>query len=123
MLHPRRIQSWWRVARQNAGLLDGLAMLRALASGPVPRDVWRDRLRICLRCPILDRETMACRKVIASGRVLGCRCFVPFLALTAAPYEGGCYAHNIAPHEGWPAYRFGGRWERVKAVLKFLFKK
>ncbi len=120
-LSAKHLRAWWTVARQNAGPLSAIPMLRALASGPVPREVWQQRMRTCLRCPILDRQTMACRKVIASGRVLGCRCYTPLLALTAAPYADGCYAHNIAPHEGWPNYVFAGWRARVRAVWGFIF--
>ncbi len=118
---PRRLREWLHVAHLNAGVLSALPMLRALASGPVPAEVWRARMRTCLRCPILDRETMACRKVNFEGRVLGCRCYTPFLAITAAPYARGCWAHNIAPHEGWPVYVFAGWRDRVQAVWRFIF--
>jgi hypothetical protein len=117
----QRIREWAVVARQHAGLASGLTMLRAILSGPVPREVWRARIKTCLTCPVLDRRTMACRRVMPDGSVIGCSCFTPFLAITAAPYPKGCYARQRLPNEGWPSYRFPSRRAKVRAVLRFLF--
>lgn len=111
----------WRV---RAFAVAAFKMLRALASGPVPASVWRDRMRVCLRCPIYDQKLKACRKVMPSvGRILGCFCFVPYLALTAAPYEHGCWVHEITDGEGWPIYRFHSRKAKIKAVWRFICNK
>lgn len=117
----RRLSEWVVVARKHHGLASGLTMLRALMSGPVPADVWRSRIRVCLRCPVLSRSDWACHAVLADGRVCGCKCYVPYLALTAVPYEGGCWAHQYAPPAGWPAYKFPSFRAKVAAVFRFLF--
>lgn len=111
---------WWRL-RYHA--VSALKMARALASGPVPTNVWRDRVRVCLRCPVLDRETMACRRVLPSGQILGCQCYTPFLALTAAPHPAGCWARAITDHEGWPSFQYPSAREKLRAIWGFPFRK
>ena len=115
----KRIAEWRAVVRQfGRGRYAG--MIIAVASGPVPANVWRDRMRVCLRCPILDRERMACRKELSDGRTLGCNCYTPFLALTAAPYPRGCWARQITDNEGWPIFTFPSWRAKVRAVWRFL---
>lgn len=122
MLNWKRILSEWaHVARQHAGLSSGVTMAAAILSGPVPADVWRDRIRVCLKCPILDRETMACRRVLSDGSTLGCGCHAPLLALTAAPYPKGCFARQLTEREGWPIYTFPSRRAKIRAVWQFIF--
>lgn len=110
---------WWRLRYYT---VSAWKMARALASGPVPDDVWRDRMRVCLRCPVLDRETMACRRVLQSGQILGCQCYTPFLALTAAPHPAGCWARSITEHEGWPSFQYPSTRAKARAVLGFVFR-
>lgn len=117
----KRLPEFWRVAQQHAGLLDVLAMARAVLSGPTPPDVWRSRVRCCLRCPILDRQTMACHVAMRDAKPLGCGCYTPFLALTAAPYPKGCFARQITPREGWPNYVFPNWRAKVRALWRFAF--
>lgn len=100
----RRHLPAWRAAVRTAGRNSSLgAMLRALLSGPVPAEIWRARMRVCLKCPVLVREGMTCGR---PGAGIGCACFVPFKAMTAAPYTEGCWARAIGmTTEGWPAYK------------------
>lgn len=126
-LHWGKRIAEWRVVLAHKGVkVSILALVRAVLSGPVPPEVWRARMRVCLRCPVYDHELKACHKVIHDSiyhRVLGCFCYVVFLALTAVPYSpnGGCWARELSPTEGWPAYRFPSRWAKVRAVWRFVF--
>jgi hypothetical protein len=94
-------------------------MLRAIVSGPVPADVWRNRVRKCGRCPVRS-DDWVCFRQLSDGRMLGCRCDLAFLCLSAAPYPKGCWAHEITEHEGWPAYRYPSRWAKIRAFFRFI---
>jgi hypothetical protein len=125
LIWSKRIAEWRTVMAQKGVEVSIVSLARAVLSGPVPADVWRDRMRVCLRCPVFNRELKACHKRIESGafhRDLGCRCYTPFLAFTAVPYTraGGCWAREIATNEGWPAYIFPSRWAKVRAAWRFL---
>lgn len=120
MLNWKKRIAEWRSIVRDYGRGHHLGMIIAIASGPVPEDVWRTRMRVCLRCPILDRERMACRKALSDGRTLGCNCYTPFLALTAAPYPRGCFARQITDYDGWPSYIFASWREKVCAVWRFI---
>ncbi len=76
-------------------------MLRAVLSGPVPANVWHNRMRVCIRCPIRDPLTRACRKRMSDGRILGCS------------------ARSVTDDEGWPEYVFPSAWSKLKAVWRF----
>lgn len=119
----RRIRQWRTVLALKGARVSPWAMLRAVLSGPVPPDVWRSRLRICLRCEVFDHELKACRRILRDGRVLGCTCYTPFLAFTAVPYTraGGCWAREISPHEGWGAFQHKSRTAKLRAIWRFLF--
>lgn len=122
MLHwGKRIAEWRAVLAHKGVKVSTVALLRALFSGPVPADVWRDRMRVCMRCPVYDRDLRACFKPLSDGRVIGCGCYTPFKAMTAAPYARGCYAREITEHEGWPAYRFTSWWAKVRAIWRFVW--
>ena len=100
-------------------------MLRALLTGPVPRSVWRQRIRTCQRCPIYDRVHKACRVISPRGARLGCGCYVPFKALSASPYEGdggrGCWGRaTMGESEGWPEHRFNSPAEFAWTLIDFL---
>ncbi len=129
----KRIAEWRAVMAHKGVNVSVLALARAVLSGPVPADVWRDRMRVCLRCPVFNHELKACHKRINDGpyhRDLGCNCYTPFLALTAAPYtkEGGCWAREVTKEaqpqsakEGWGAYIFKSQLEKIRAVFRFVF--
>lgn len=133
MLHWRkRISEWRTVMAQKGVKVSIVSLARAVLSGPVPADVWRDRMRVCLRCPIYNADLKACRQPNPRGPDyldLGCGCYTPFSALTAVPYTkaGGCWAREITKNaepasarEGWGAYLFPSRWAKVRAVWRFL---
>jgi hypothetical protein len=94
-------------------------MLVAIASGPVPADVWRDRIRKCGRCPVRSDDWVCFRRT-EHGQNLGCRCDLTFLCMSAAPYPKGCWAHEITEHEGWPAYRYPSRRAKLRAFWRFI---
>lgn len=133
MLHwKKRISEWKRVValaahgapfwwRARFYVVSALKMTRAILSGPVPAEVWRDRIRTCLKCPVLDRKMMVCRRVMPDGTIYGCQCSVTFLALTAAPYPEGCWFRQRVSYEGWASHRFASRREKWLAVCGFIF--
>ena len=98
-------------------------MIRAILSGPVPREVWMRRMRTgCFRCPIFDRSNYTCHCPNPKYRHLGCKCYTPFQALTAAPYSQGCWGFvTMSGNLGWPAHHFTSRREKIRAVLTFIF--
>lgn len=117
----RRIPQWLSVVRLERSSLSLRAILRALRSGPVPRAVWRQRLRTCWQCPIYNRATRACRRH-HEGRPLGCGCYVPWKALTAAPYPDGCWGREVMGETlGWPRHDFSSARQKRRAILAFLF--
>lgn len=127
MLHwSKRLAEWRTVLAQKGVKVSPLALLHAVLSGPVPSDVWRTRIRTCLRCPVYNAELKACYAALSDGRTTGCGCYTPFKALTAAPYskDGGCWAREItkgdSEPEGWPAYRFSSWREKLGAVWRFV---
>jgi hypothetical protein len=133
MLHWRkRISEWRTVLAQKGVKVSIFALARAVLSGPVPPDVWRDRMRVCLRCPVYNRELKRCGRLVVDGnyhRQLGCLCYTPFLALTAAPYspDGGCWAREVtkeakppSAREGWGAYAFPSWWAKWRAIWRFI---
>lgn len=134
MFHFRkRINEWRAVLALKGVKISTWALVRAVLSGPVPANVWRDRIRVCLRCPVYNATLKACHRRIADGDFhldLGCGCYVPFLALTAVPYspDGGCWAREVtktaeppSAREGWIAHRFPSRPAKWRAVFQFLF--
>lgn len=122
MLHwKKRIAEWRAVMARKDVRVSVLSLGRAMLSGPVPPDVWRDRVRTCLRCPVYDRELKACFKELEDGRRTGCGCYTPFKNFTANPYGDGCWGHSIAVYVGWPKYVFRSWREKVRAVWRFLF--
>lgn len=134
MLHwPTRIKEWRTVLALKGVKVSAVSMLRAILSGPVDRSVWRPRMRKCGKCPIGSRRLLrdengvltwtglhACRREHTLGQILGCGCNTTLLALTAAPYERGCWARQITKNEGWASLHYPSRWAKVKAVMKFV---
>ncbi len=131
----KRLPEWisaLRRARGEGAPIPWLAMLRGIAF-PVPRSVWRERLRHgCFQCPLFDREGYICRGVMGPMKGIGCGCFVPFKALSPEPYEKwlptepriGCYGRaKFGFPFGWPGYTFPTRWAKYTAFIRFLFSK
>lgn len=118
----RRIPEWVAALadeKRTAGRIPWLTMVRAILDGAVPRRVWRERMRSCLRCPLFRRRGWVCRSQLPFYQGAGCGCYVPFKAITPEPYDGGCYGAATFPGRiGWPAYRMG-RWERFWSVVRF----
>lgn len=119
---PFRLAQWviaLHVARQRIPW-SGLA--RAVVSGPVPREVWRARMRYgCFQCPAFNHERLTCRGVPRQFQHLGCDCYVPFSALTAEPYPGGCWGRAaLGVNFGWGAHVWPSRWAKVRATIVFL---
>lgn len=119
----RRLSDWSAHVRAQHGRVSWLNMVLALLSGPVPADVWRERIKICARCPVKSPDAWVCRRELADGRKIGCNCDLVFKCLTAVPYSktGGCYAREITVHEGWAAYVFPSRRAKLRAVWRFIF--
>lgn len=62
-----------------------------LANKPEIRE-WKRRYKVCLKCPIFDKELRRCRPFNGSSR--GCGCYVPF--------------SNIFYDECWSRKEYGG---------------
>lgn len=78
----------------------------------------------CYLCPIFNHERLTCRGAIPQVAHLGCDCFVAFSAITAEPYEGGCWGRAALGGDfGWGAYRFHSRWARLISPIRFLLRK
>ena len=132
LISRKRLRQWCHVLslvsagapwywRAWAFCVAGFKMTRAVLSGPVPREVWRHRMRVCAKCPVYDRVSRACMKKQPSGITLGCGCFTPFQALTAAPYKEGCWARAIGVvDEGWPAHRYSSLANRILTIVRFI---
>ena len=122
MNFPRRLRQWVTALRL-AGIthVPWLGLVRAVLSGPVPRRVWRQRLRYgCFQCPLYSKVNGVhlCRSSHPDMMGIGCGCYLPFLALWAAPYAHGCYGKTLVDDIGWPVYR--DPRGRLRAVLDFL---
>lgn len=121
----RRLREWIAVIRFAHGKgaeIPWWGMFLAILSGPVPRAVWRQRMRQgCYKCVLFRRDLHACSSIHPRYLGLGCSCYTPFLALWAEPYPGGCIAKFWKNEDvGWPAYRFPSRWARLWAPVAFL---
>lgn len=123
MLHwGKRIRHWAGVMSTYHGKVPWRNLILAALSGPVPAQVWNERIRKCARCPVRSEDDWICHNELGDGRTVGCGCDLVFKALSAAPYPKGCWAYQVTDgHEGWPAHRFPSRWARWLAVVRFLF--
>lgn len=86
----------WRAALELAGKEARLwPMLRAMLSGRVSRQEYHRRIRHgCNKCLIYDPKRKLCRLLVPGfvnpdkkDKIVGCQCYVPFLAKTRAPYK------------------------------------
>lgn len=120
-----RLAQWVIALHRAKHRVPWFGMIRAILSGPVPRSVWRERLRYgCYQCPVFNKELLTCRGAVPLVAHLGCDCFVPFSALTAEPYAGGCWGRAaIGNGFGWGTYRFKSRWDRLTSPIRFLIRK
>lgn len=109
-------------ARRTAGKIPWLTLVLALLSGIVPRRVWRSRIRRCFTCPLFTKDGFRCRGAIKAFEVWGCDCYIPFSALTAEPYEGGCYGRaKFSGEFGWGAYKYPWYAIRLLPLLPIVF--
>lgn len=118
MYWPRRLRQWLYALRlAGAAKVPWFGMLQALLSGPVPREVWRNRMRYgCFVCPLYSSVQMPgttkrtdrlhlCKSTHPQMLGVGCHCAVNIVALTADPYgKAGCFGRNLDPELGWPVY-------------------
>ena len=120
----RRLREWLvalREEKRTAGRLPWLTMVQAIASGTVPRSVWRRRIRTCRTCPLFNAKFRTCRGLPKEIEHMGCGCYIPFEALAAEPYEGGCWGRAaIGEHFGWGPYSFRRRFGRLRSVIAFI---
>jgi hypothetical protein len=56
---------------------------------------WRQKMRVCAKCPVYDPVLKRCRPY--TGSVLGCGCYVPFMAVI----EGHCWMRRAFGSGGW----------------------
>lgn len=113
----------WIAALRMAGVsrVPWWGLVRAVLSGPVPRHVWRARLRYgCFQCPLYSRPNgiHLCRSTHPDMMGIGCGCYLPFTALWANPHGKGCYGRDLDDSIGWPAYIDQRSW--FVRILDFL---
>ena len=128
----RRFKQWLEVLaleRRAAGRLPWLTMLAAILSGVVPRAVWRERMRTCMRCPLYSTvegktgRLHLCKSTHPDMLGVGCGCAVNVSALSARPYFYGCYGRDIDSSLGWGAHVWPSRWARVRSIVDFAMRK
>lgn len=121
-----RFRQWLAAVALAGGKVSFIAMLRALMTGQVSKAQWRQRMRVCMKCPVYDPVRKLCRREIGApyeGRygvvytepqVIGCGCYTPYLARTRAPYrkfaiewDAGCEKRY---YTGDPEYA----WSRIE---------
>jgi hypothetical protein len=122
-----RLHQWQSVLRAERGAgtkIPWSKMVRGILF-PVPRAVWRARLRYgCYQCPIFDKERLACKSIHPQLKGLGCGCYVVFSALAPEPYEGGCWGRaKFKGDFGWGAYAFPSRLSKYTAFFRFLLRR
>lgn len=136
-MNRHRFRQWLQaleLERRTAGRLPWLTMVMAVLSGPVPRQVWRARMRTCMTCDLYSTVQVEgtskrtdrlhlCKSTHPDMLGAGCHCAVNVLAMTANPYGKGCIGQNIAPDLGWPAYQHPSVWARLWAPIRFLWGK
>lgn len=125
----RRFPQWLEVLKieqRSAGRLPWLTMVRALLTGVVPRAVWRQRMRVCMRCELFSTvhgktgKLYMCKSTHPDLLGVGCGCAVNISALSANPYGYGCYGRMLYPDLGWGPHFWKGRWDRLKSVIDFV---
>lgn len=127
----KRLAEWRTVLAAKGVKVSTWALVRAVLSGPVPANVWHERIRTCARCPVRSPGGWVCGRTIPDGRKIGCNCYLPLLCLTAVPYSknGGCWGREVSkvhpPAEriGWKAHHFTSRWAKIRAVWLFIFNR
>ncbi len=132
MISRRRLKQWVEALRL-AGVrrVPWLGLVRAILSGPVPREVWRVRMRTCYECPLFSTVQMPgttkrtdrlwlCKSTHPDMVGIGCGCALHYKALAAEPYQNGCFGRGLDPDLGWPAYRFRDWGERLGCVIDFI---
>lgn len=128
MKWSKRFPEWLSALREekrSAGRIPWLTFARSVFSGTVPRHVWRQRLRYgCYQCELFNRAKHTCRGTVPPYDQHGCNCYIPFSALTAEPYPGGCYGRaKFGPDFGWGTYQFPSRMARLLSPLSFLMRR
>lgn len=101
-----RMREFKRVLEaEEAGLAERLTLaVLALRGKQVQEIEARARYKVCLRCPIYNKELKACRQKFIDGDhevYVGCGCYVPF-KVTAMPEGSGCWGWKAsAGRIGW----------------------
>lgn len=124
MLWYYRIAQWLIAIHAAKQRVPWFGLIKIVFSGPVPRRVWRERLRYgCYQCELFNKKLLTCRGTIPPYSSYGCDCFLPFSCLFPEPHKGGCYGRErFGPTFGWGAYRMG-RWERLWSPIRFLLRR
>lgn len=127
IINGKRLKQWFYALRlAGVSQVPWFGLLQAILSGPVPRKIWRARLRYgCFKCPLYSKDNgvMLCKSSHPDMLGLGCGCYLPFTALWANPEGAGCFGQSIDLDLGWPPYYWPSRWARIKSTLDFIFNR
>jgi len=116
----RHVLEWMAAVRASRGLTwgDWAKMVRGLWSmvrGRVDRgEFWR-RARVCVRCPVYDRELRRCAGPWVGGKPTGCGCYLPYKLRSERPYPAGCWGRQYVGGDfgwGWTVGRTVGRAQK-----------
>ena len=96
----KRFREFLRVAfGPKVSWRDYLAILKAafqITRSVYTQAIWRERMRICYKCPVFDKTRKTCRPF--EGSVMGCGCYVPYKALV----KSHCWGRDrFGENFGW----------------------
>lgn len=136
IINGKRFRQWFYALRlAGAAHVPWFGLLQAILSGPVPRKIWRARLRYgCFKCPLYSSVQIPgtkkrtdrlhlCRSTHPDMLGVGCGCDLHMTSLWANPHGAGCYGQDLDPDLGWPPYYWPSRWTRIKSTLDFIFNR
>ncbi len=102
----RHVVEWSRAVAASRGLTARAWVKMVVGSwsmvrGGVDRREFRRRGRVCVRCPVYDRELRRCAGPWVGGRATGCGCYLPWM-LKTRPYPKGCWGRQYVGDDfGW----------------------
>ena len=104
----RHLREWLAVLRENDTEVTWRTWARMVTGAvqmvlrPVGRAEFVRRARVCVRCPVFDRELRRCRGPWVGGKPTGCGCYLPWFLRIRRPYARGCWGREVVGGDfGW----------------------